>query len=387
MADVRERQIRTTRAQRRFDYGPRPTTLAQVADAGYASLPIAQSDVTNLVTDLAAKAPLASPTFTGDPRAPTPLAADNDTSIATTAFVKAQSYLTGNQAITLGGDLSGSGTTSITATLTANSVVTTDITNANVTYAKIQNVAANRLLGNSTGSAAVVGEIALPLAATLGGTGLASGTSGGVPYFSTGTTLASSAALTANALIKGGGAGAAPVASTATVDGSGNLTVTGRAALPQTDFGTSLATRKGFVDGTSGNASFDGTLTVGGSVSTTAGNISITQAPTTAWAIDANGCQTTIANGSSALIPAGSGMVMVNCANISGDVALYMCGGGSVILVASLGAGALTFVSPTTTPAAGKASLAWSGSAYRIYSNVGSSQVFRVMLLRVRDNY
>jgi hypothetical protein len=33
--------------------------------------------------------------------------------------------------------------------------------------------------------------------------------------------------LTANALIKGGGAGAAPVASTATVDGSGNLTTTG----------------------------------------------------------------------------------------------------------------------------------------------------------------
>jgi hypothetical protein len=34
-------------------------------------------------------APLASPTFTGDPKAPTPATADNDTSIATTAFVKA----------------------------------------------------------------------------------------------------------------------------------------------------------------------------------------------------------------------------------------------------------------------------------------------------------
>lgn len=47
-----------------------------------------QSDITNLVSDLAAKAPLASPVFTGDPKAPTPAAADNDTSIATTAFVK-----------------------------------------------------------------------------------------------------------------------------------------------------------------------------------------------------------------------------------------------------------------------------------------------------------
>jgi len=35
------------------------------------------------------RAPLASPVFTGDPRAPTPATADNDTSIATTAYVKA----------------------------------------------------------------------------------------------------------------------------------------------------------------------------------------------------------------------------------------------------------------------------------------------------------
>ena len=34
------------------------------------------------------RAPIASPVFTGDPQAPTPSAADNDTSIATTAFVK-----------------------------------------------------------------------------------------------------------------------------------------------------------------------------------------------------------------------------------------------------------------------------------------------------------
>jgi hypothetical protein len=39
-------------------------------------------------SQLLLKAPLASPGFTGNPTAPTPLAADNDTSIATTAFVK-----------------------------------------------------------------------------------------------------------------------------------------------------------------------------------------------------------------------------------------------------------------------------------------------------------
>ncbi|MNJ19562.1 hypothetical protein D3C77_138840 [compost metagenome] len=37
---------------------------------------------------LALKAPLASPTFTGDPKAPTPAVTDNDTSVATTAFVQ-----------------------------------------------------------------------------------------------------------------------------------------------------------------------------------------------------------------------------------------------------------------------------------------------------------
>jgi hypothetical protein len=52
------------------------------------TLPIAESDVTNLVTDLAAKAPLASPALTGNPTAPTPATEDNDTSIATTAFCK-----------------------------------------------------------------------------------------------------------------------------------------------------------------------------------------------------------------------------------------------------------------------------------------------------------
>ena len=62
-------------------------------------------------------APLGSPTFTGDPKAPTPATADNDTSIATTAYVKAQGYQTGNQTITLSGDASGSGATAITTTL------------------------------------------------------------------------------------------------------------------------------------------------------------------------------------------------------------------------------------------------------------------------------
>jgi len=48
---------------------------------------IPESAVTNLVTDLAAKAPLASPALTGSPTAPTQTAGDNSTKVATTAYV------------------------------------------------------------------------------------------------------------------------------------------------------------------------------------------------------------------------------------------------------------------------------------------------------------
>jgi hypothetical protein len=51
----------------------------------------------NLTVDLSAYAPLASPVFTGDARAVTPTFGDNDTSVATTAFV--QSALAGGTAV------------------------------------------------------------------------------------------------------------------------------------------------------------------------------------------------------------------------------------------------------------------------------------------------
>jgi hypothetical protein len=50
---------------------------------------INESDVTGLVSDLAAKAPLASPAFTGNPTAPTQSPATNNTRVATTAYVDA----------------------------------------------------------------------------------------------------------------------------------------------------------------------------------------------------------------------------------------------------------------------------------------------------------
>ena len=77
-----------------------------------------------------------------------------------------------------------------------------------------------------TGNAKFTGSLTLGTALTVanGGTGLTTGTSGGVLYFSASGTLASSAALTANALVIGGGTGVAP--STITT-GTGVVTALG----------------------------------------------------------------------------------------------------------------------------------------------------------------
>jgi hypothetical protein len=67
-------------------------------------------------------APLASPAFTGTPTAPTPTSLDNSTKIATTAFVKAQSYGTGSVtsvatgAGLTGGPITTTGTIALTTT-------------------------------------------------------------------------------------------------------------------------------------------------------------------------------------------------------------------------------------------------------------------------------
>jgi len=66
-----------------------PTTHASThASGGSDPVTLAQSQVTNLTTDLAAKAPLASPTFTGTPAAPTASSGTSTTQLATTAFVQ-----------------------------------------------------------------------------------------------------------------------------------------------------------------------------------------------------------------------------------------------------------------------------------------------------------
>lgn len=113
--------------------------------------------------------------------------------ITITAPAASKSYLVINKSPTYTVKIRGSGpTTGVTVGVSKSAVVTWDGSDFVVT---------------ATSDAALLTGTVL---VANGGTGLTSGTSGGVPYFSGSTTMASSAALAANALVVGGGAGAAP---------------------------------------------------------------------------------------------------------------------------------------------------------------------------------
>lgn len=78
--------------------GAAATPIAMTIAQSKALLAITQADVTSLVSDLALKAPLASPTFTGVPAGPTAAAATSTTQLATTAFVTTADNLKANLA-------------------------------------------------------------------------------------------------------------------------------------------------------------------------------------------------------------------------------------------------------------------------------------------------
>lgn len=85
---------------------------------------------------------------------------------------------------------------------------------------------------NSAGGAQLT-DAALSAAVTVakGGTGLTGGTSGGVPYYSSASAIASSAALGANLPVVGGGAGAAPTTGTRSGNTTAFVTTTGTQTL------------------------------------------------------------------------------------------------------------------------------------------------------------
>lgn len=98
---------------------------------GFGAIP--QASVTSLVSDLALKAPLASPTFTGTPAAPTATGGTNTTQIATTAFVTSAistasgGYVPTTRTISTTAPIAGGGDLSTNRTFSLN---TNGITNA-----------------------------------------------------------------------------------------------------------------------------------------------------------------------------------------------------------------------------------------------------------------
>ncbi|MET4801410.1 hypothetical protein [Bradyrhizobium sp. LB11.1] len=77
---------------------------------------------------------------------------------------------------------------------------------AKITFQALNGGSAGIIKNDTAGNLSSVAQVAV----AQGGTGIGSGTSGGIPYFNNTSTMASSGLLAANAVVVGGGAGAAP---------------------------------------------------------------------------------------------------------------------------------------------------------------------------------
>lgn len=77
-----------------------------------------------------------------------------------------------------------------------------------------------------------------------------------------------------------------------------------------------------------------------------------------------------ISNGSNAALPDGAGLVTVTDLDVFGASATYLLGGGGALVAQTNGG---KWVAPTTTPAAGHASIEYDGTHYHIYNNLGAN--------------
>jgi hypothetical protein len=114
-----------------------------------------------------------------------------------------------------GGNVTGGG-------LTANAVIVGGGSNAVAPLASL-GTSGHPLVSAGAGAPPAFGVLGV----AGGGTGIASGTSGGVPYYSGSTTIASSGALAAGNIVVGGGAGAAPLTRAVSIDASANIVTAG----------------------------------------------------------------------------------------------------------------------------------------------------------------
>ena len=173
-----------------FTGDPRaPTPATADNDTSVATTAYVQAQGYATSASVALKAPIASPVFTGDPRAPTPLAGDADTSIATTAFVG-----TALSAQALAGDVTGPTSNTLVARLQGRPVAATAPTSLQVlqwsgtNWAPATIAAGGTLTGVTAGTGITVSGAApsptvaltVPVSVANGGTGAT--TAGGGAY-------------------------------------------------------------------------------------------------------------------------------------------------------------------------------------------------------------
>jgi hypothetical protein len=328
--------------------GTMPTLTLKGNNTGSTATPV-DLTVADTMTMLGA-APLASPTFTGSPLAPTPSSSDSSTRLATTAYVKAQGYGTGSvTSVTAGSGLSGgtittSGTISLPITgVTASTYGTssavgtftvdaygriTSASNTNISVSAIGAVptsrtistsggisgggdltadrtltltpiANNTLLANTSGSSASASQTTLTalMDATLGNQ------QGNILYRS-GTVWTALTPGAADQVLATGGAGANPFWKS--VAGTGTVTSVNASG------GTTGLTFSG------GPITSSGTLTVAGTLIAANGGTGLTATPSNGQLLIGNGSGYTLGT-----LTAGTG---IGVSNSSGGITLTNTG-------------------------------------------------------------
>lgn len=143
--------------------------------------------------------------------------------LRTNGGAAAPSWADATALLTAGTGITLTGTTPVTVSLTNQITAGGPIGSATVTPVVTYNAQGQLTTVSQATIAPPFSAVTGTAVVTQGGTGLTGGTSGGVPYFNSTTTMASSALLTANAFMIGGGAGGSPttVAITGLVLGNG----------------------------------------------------------------------------------------------------------------------------------------------------------------------
>ena len=165
------------------------------------------------------------------------------------------------------------------------------------------------------------------LAVANGGTGIASGTSGGILYYSAAGTLASSAALIANQIIIGGGAGTTPASlgslgtTTTVLHGNASGAPTFGAVSLTGDVSGTLPIGSGGTGQTSAAAAFDG---LAPSQSGSSGKFLTTNGTTTSWGNPAGSGTVTsvgVSGGSTGLTTSGGPVTGSGTITLAGTLA------------------------------------------------------------------